>query len=122
MESNATTAPKEEQYELGISVSNLILIVAMAFPILVAIVMLTVAGYRYTFGIEVERKQLNRPHAAVSPVEPDRTEKDLRNEQLSNIGAGSAAESAYGWNDKDAGTVTIPIGRAMELTVRDLSE
>jgi len=39
----------------------------------------------------------------------------LRAEQLEAI-------SSYGWVDQRQGTVTIPIERAMELTVRDLAD
>lgn len=116
-----TDQNKLEEYDLGISVKNLILTVAIAFPILTAIVMFTIAGMRYSFNYEMQVKHVNAPHATVTPM-LDKTELDLRNEQLTNIGAGSSADAAYSWKDQNQGTVTIPIDRAMELTVRDLSE
>ncbi|MEQ9453781.1 MAG: hypothetical protein RLN76_04205 [Phycisphaeraceae bacterium] len=117
----SSQTPKPELHEQGINVPILAVTLAMAVPILAAIVILTNAAYRYAWANEEERKVIDAPHKAVDPVSGQRVDQ-LITEQLANLGAGSAAESAYRWRDREAGTVVIPIDRAMELTIRDLHE
>lgn len=115
------TAPKPELHQQGINVPVLAVVLAIAVPVLAAIVLLTNAAYKYAWRAEEQRKVYNAPSQAVDPVSGQRVDQ-LINEQLANLGAGSAAESAYRWRDEAAGTVVIPIDRAMELTIRDLNE
>ena len=113
-----TQTPKPELHEQGINVPILALTLAVSVPVLAAIVILTNAAYRYAWNAEEQRKVYNAPHKAVDPVSGTRVDQ-LVTEQLANLGAGSASESAYGWKDREAGIVSIPIDRAMELTIRD---
>ncbi|WP_428387424.1 hypothetical protein [Mucisphaera sp.] len=121
-ETGQTKTPKPEQFEIGISVRNLTLVLLVFIPLLFAIVVLTNAGYQYVWNQAYFENYIQGDHFAVDPASAvGKTESDLRNEQFANIGLGAAADGAYGWKDENAGTVTIPIERAMTLTVRDLN-
>jgi len=57
----------------------------------------------------------NRP----PPLDADRAAYRLAERQ--KVEAASADANRYGWINKDEGVVRLPINRAMELTVRELS-
>lgn len=60
-------------------------------------------------------KKYNKPEVSAAKVVSDRLEKlKLKRE------AELKAVETYGWIDKNAGTVRIPVAAAMELTVNEL--
>ena|SRR5690349_6005338 len=60
------------------------------------------------------------PHAThVDPVEGVRSPKERKDLLVEHHDKERAAATSYGWVDQKAGTVRLPIERAIELTVRD---
>jgi hypothetical protein len=60
------------------------------------------------------------PHAAaVDPVEGVKTPVERKALLTEHVAKEHAAATSYAWIDQKAGTVRLPIDRAIELTVRD---
>ncbi len=65
-------------------------------------------------------KKIYTPHAAtVEVVEGVRTPEDRKKLLDEHRQKEHADATSYGWIDQKAGTVRLPIDRAIELTVRD---
>ncbi len=65
-------------------------------------------------------KRIYVPHAAeVQPVEGVLTPEARKALLTENRTKEQAAATTYAWIDQKAGTVRLPIARAIELTVRD---
>jgi hypothetical protein len=65
-------------------------------------------------------RKIYRPHAyAVQPVEGVRSPDDRRKLLAEHRTKEQAEAGSYAWIDQKAGTVRLPIDRAIELTVRD---
>ncbi|MBI2813921.1 MAG: hypothetical protein HYX71_06525 [Opitutae bacterium] len=58
----------------------------------------------------------------VEKVEGVRTPADRKALLVEKLAADRAAATGYAWVDQKAGVVRLPIGRAIELTVRDHSK
>jgi hypothetical protein len=82
------------------------------------IVVVGIVGTVLVFVLIVALQALFPGAPAQAPAAADQGEPrqltQLRTEQLETI-------NRYGWKDQAKGIVTIPIDRAMELTVRDLA-
>jgi hypothetical protein len=65
-------------------------------------------------------KKIYTPHAAtVEVVEGVRTPEDRKKLLAEHHAKEQADSTSYAWIDQKAGTVRLPIDRAIELTVRD---
>lgn len=65
-------------------------------------------------------RKVYAPHAAaVDPIEGVRTPADRKALLTEHRAAEQVAATSYAWIDRQAGTVRLPIDRAIELTVRD---
>ena len=65
-------------------------------------------------------RKVYAPHAyAVDKVEGVKTPEERKKLLTDKLEAEHAAATGYAWIDQKAGTVRLPIERAIELTVRD---
>jgi hypothetical protein len=65
-------------------------------------------------------RKVYAPHAAaVDPVEGVKTPAERKALLTEHVAKDQAAATSYAWIDQKAGTVRLPIDRAIELTVRD---
>jgi hypothetical protein len=65
-------------------------------------------------------RKVYSPHAAaVDPVEGVRTPVERKALLTEHQAKEHATAASYAWVDQKAGTVSLPIDRAIELTVRD---
>ncbi|HEY0863379.1 MAG TPA: hypothetical protein VGD97_04690 [Lacunisphaera sp.] len=65
-------------------------------------------------------RKVYAPHAAtVEPVPGVLTPADRKAMLVEHLTKDQAAATSYAWIDRQAGTVRLPIERAIELTVRD---
>ena len=81
--------------------------VGVVFVLVFVVILIALIGYfDRVRDEEFEAKVVDRPTAAV---------RDLQAEQLDEL-------RDYRWIDRDAGTVAIPIERAMELVVEERTE
>lgn len=65
-------------------------------------------------------RKVYAPHAAtVEPVPGVLTPADRKAMLTEHLAKDQAAATSYAWIDRPAGTVRLPIDRAIELTVRD---
>lgn len=90
----------------------------IVFVMLLLSALLLIARYFY-------RPATNVPHAAAVenyPAEKDaqwRATAEQRRQALTELRASQAKQlGSYGWADKNAGKVQLPIDRAMELTAK----
>lgn len=81
--------------------------VGVVFTLVFVVTLVALIGYfDRVRDEEFEAKVVDKPTTAV---------RDLRAEQLGEL-------REYRWIDRDAGTVAIPIGRAMDLVVEERGE
>ncbi len=65
-------------------------------------------------------RKVYSPHAAaVDPIEGVKTPAERKVLLTEHLAKEHAAATSYAWIDQPAGTVRLPIARAIELTVRD---
>jgi hypothetical protein len=65
-------------------------------------------------------RKVYAPHAAtVESVEGVRTPAERKTLLAEHVAKEHVAATSYAWIDQQAGTVRLPISRAIELTVRD---